>query len=337
MYIPSVNWMLCICCLFVIWLFQESAKMEAAYGLSISITMLMTSCLLTYYMYDKNVSLYLIVTFLSVYMAIEGFFLVANLFKFLHGGWFTVMMGGMIFGVMFVWYMGREIKKRFTYFVSLKKYTEILSDLKNDPSIPKFATHLIYLTRADKRMEIEYKIIYSILNKNPKRADIYWFIHVHILDDPYTMEYSVETIVPNILFRVEFRIGFRINPRINLFFRRVIEQMLEKKEIDILSRYESLRKHKIPGDFKFVMIDRVPNVDIDFSFFERIVMNVYTIIQKISITEVKAFGLDTSNVTVEEVPLSVITVSEKRLKRIEAPKEPEENNENLSVSMAQPD
>jgi len=316
MYIPAVNWMLCVCCMFVIGYFQESAKMEAAYGLSITITMLMTTCLLSYYMRDNGISLPVVAFFFTVYLSIESSFLIANLFKFMHGGWLTVLLAGLIASVMYVWFEAREIKKKFTRFETIRKYYEIIEDMRNDTSIPKYSTNLVYLTRADRKTDVEYKIIYSLINKHPKRADIYWLVHVHILDDPHTSDYYVESLIPNLFFRIEFRIGFRVNPRINLFLRQVIQDMIKRNEVDITSRYESLKKHHVPGDFRFVLIDRIPNVDIDFSPFERLIMHVYGILKKISITEVKAFGLDTSNVTVEEVPMSVDIKFEKKLTRI---------------------
>ena len=317
MYIPFVNWFLYLSCIFVVLFFQESVNMEAAYGLSITITMLMTSLLMTYYLkVRKKQSLPVIAAFLFTYMTIEGVFLVANLHKFRRGGWFTVLMAGLIFSVMFVWYKGREIKKRFTQFINISDYYQVMKDLQTDISVPKYATHLIYITRADNKHHIESKIMYSIINKQPKRADNYWFIHIHYVDDPDTAEYSVETLIPGVLIRVEFRLGFKINPRINLFFRQVVENMVKNKEIDILSHYPSLRKHNIPGDFRFVIIDRIQTYDFDFSPREQMIMDIYETVKKIGISDVKALGLDTSNVTVETVPLNVKPRDQVRLKRI---------------------
>jgi KUP system potassium uptake protein len=272
---------------------------------------------MTYYLkIRKKQPLPVIAAFLFTYMTIEGVFLVANLHKFRRGGWFTVLMAGLIFSVMFVWYKGREIKKRFTQFINISDYYQVMKDLQSDISVPKYATHLIYLTRADNRNHIESKIIYSIINKQPKRADKYWFIHIHYVDDPDTAEYSVETLIPGVLIRVEFRLGFKINPRINLFFRQVVENMVNNKEIDIMSHYPSLRKHKIPGDFRFVIIDRIQTYDFDFSPREQMIMDIYAAVRKIGISDVKALGLDTSNVTVETVPLNVKPRDQVRLKRI---------------------
>jgi len=258
-----------------------------------------------------------IVFFILIYFTIEGSFLIANLYKFTHGGWVTILIASIIFIIMYVWFMGRRIKKRFFQFVKIEKYLPIITDLRNDESIPKYATNLVYLTRANYRNEIESKILYSIINKTPKRADCYWFLHIDILDVPNTMKYKVETLIPDILIKVNFRLGFKIQPRVNLFFRQVIEEMVNNREIDIMSRYQSLRKHNVHSDFKFVLIDRIQNYDFDFSPFEQLIMNIYRLIRKIGIGEVRSYGLDTSSIIVEQVPLILETREIPLLKREE--------------------
>jgi KUP system potassium uptake protein len=316
MFIPSVNFFLWASCSFVILFFQESSNMEAAYGLAITITMLMTTILLSVYLRFKRRGFFLIAIFLLIYLTIEGSFLVANMYKFRHGGWFTILMAGVLFFIMYVWYKGRNIKKRFMEFVKIDNYKQLILDVSKDESIPKYATNLVYLTRADFKTDVESKIIYSIINKRPKRADTYWFIHVHILDEPRTMEYSVETIIPDVIMRVEFRLGFKVEPKINLYFKKVIDDLVNNKEINVISKYVSLKNHNIIGDFRFVVIDRIQNYDFDFSPFEQFVMDIYTWLKKIGITEVKAYGLDTSNVEIEKVPLMFESGQEKGLKRV---------------------
>lgn len=316
LYIPSVNWLLFFACSLVVALFQSSSNMEAAYGLSISITMLMTTLLLFYYLDKKHYSWYVKWGFLSAYLIIELTFLIANLHKFPYGGWLTILLAGVIFFMMFIWNRGRETKKRFTEFLPISSYGEVLKDLRNDIEIPKFASNLVYITRADKCSDVESKIIYSILSKQPKRADRYWFLRINITDEPFTKHYKVNAIIPDILYRVDFYLGFKVDARINRYFNHVISEMVQKGEIDIISNYQSLKKHQIPGDFKFIIIDRIPTVDIQFSNFERFVMNFYEVIKNFSITSVKAYGLDTSNVTIEKVPLGVIKLNEPDFIRI---------------------
>lgn len=303
MYIGAINWALWFCCVIVVLIFRESANMEAAYGLSITITMLMTTSMLAVYLYYKKVPVYLISLLLVVYLSIEGAFLVANLHKFVYGGWFTILLGGVIGSIMYIWYQGRKIKNSFIEFVKISNYFEVIKALHNDKTIPKFATNAVFITKADKVTDIEAKILFSIINKQPKRADIYWLLHVDINDNPHMLEYRITQLIPGILIKIDFRIGFKVQPRINLFFRSVVEEMSRNKEIDIISRYNSLRQYGITADFRFVLIDRIQNYDFDFSGRDQMIMNLYTLLKEFGISEVKAFGLDTSNVTVEKVPL----------------------------------
>jgi KUP system potassium uptake protein len=251
-----------------------------------------------------------------VYLLLESSFLIANLQKFLHGGYVTLLVGGALFGVMYVWYRSRKIKNRYVEFVRLEQYIPLIQELSNDKSIPKHATHLVYMTSANNPKEIEHKIIYSILNKKPKRADIYWFVHVDVLDEPYTCEYNVEHIIPNDIIRVEFRVGFRVEQRINLMFRKVVDDLVNNKEVNITSRYESLEKNNVAGDFQFVVLEKYLSQDNELPFFERIIMKLYFWLKEISLGEERGFGLDPSNVSIEKFPLIVAPVADLKLKRV---------------------
>jgi len=311
-YIPSVNWFLYFSCVFVILFFQESSKMEAAYGLTISIAMLMTTILLTLYMFTRHFPKYIIYSLMVTFIIVEVSFLGANFVKFFHGGWFTFVIAGLLYIIMYGWYNARRLRNKFLIFVKLSDYIEVLKDLSQDNSVPKYATNLVYISRANSKDELESKIIYSIINKQPKRADIYWFVHVDIVDEPKTFEYEINQYVPGKIIKVDFRLGFKIEPRINMYFKQVLQEMVENNEIDILSKYDSLRKYNINGDFQFVVIDRLANSDYDFSFKQRMTINLYRFLKNIGISEVKAYGLDTSNVLVEKVPL----INESRATRI---------------------
>ena len=291
--------------------------MEAAYGLAITMCMISTTILFANYLVLHRVVPFLIYLFLGVYLLIEITFLVANLDKFPHGGYVTLFLGGALFLIMFIWFKARKIKNRYVEFVRLEHYTPNLGELSSDRSIPKFATHLVYLTSADNPKEIEHKIIYSILNRKPKRADIYWFIHVDTLDDPYTMEYKVDHIIPNDIIRVEFRLGFRVQPRINLLFRKVVEDLVENMEVNITSRYESLEKNNVVGDFQFIVMEKYLSEDNELPIAERLIMKFHFWIKEISLSEERGFGLDTSNVTVEKFPLIVSPVSNVKLVRLD--------------------
>jgi KUP system potassium uptake protein len=304
-------------CIGVVLYFRESSNMEAAYGLAIIVTMLMTTLLFANFLVLHRVRSIWIYIFLSVYLFVEIGYLVALLIKFLHGGYITFMIGLIMFCVMYIWYRSRKIKNRYVEFVRLEHYVPKLQELSNDKSVPKYATHLVYLTSPNNPKEIEHKIIYSILNKKPKRADIYWLVHVDTLDDPYTCEYKVEHIIPNDIIRIDFRLGFRMEPRINLMFRKVVEDLVANKEVNITSRYESLASSNTVGDFQFVVMEKYLSQDNELPFLEKIIMRFHFWLKEISLSEEKGFGLDVSNVTVEKFPLIVAPVSKLKLKRIE--------------------
>ncbi len=315
-FIPGINLLLFVGCVGVVLYFQESSKMEAAYGLAIITTMIMTTILFANYLVLHRVKPALIYLFLIAYFIIEASFLIALMAKFIHGGYITVMIGMLMFSVMYIWYRARKIKNRYVEFVRMEEYIPKLEELSNDSTVPKYATHLVYLTSANNPKEIEHKIIYSILSGKPKRADIYWFVHVDTMDDPYTSEYSVEHIIPNDIIRVEFRLGFRIAPRLNLMFKKVVEDLVANREVNVTSRYESQQRNNVVGDFQFVVMEKFLSQDNELPFFERIIMKLYFYVKEVSISEEKGFGLEQSKVTVEKFPLIVAPVSKLKLRRI---------------------
>lgn len=304
-YIPGINILLYVGCVMMVLYFGKSSNMEAAYGLAITICMIMTSILFAYYMFIHRVNTVAIVGYLMVFLTIEFSFLIANLKKFPHGGHVTLIVAGLLFLCMFVWYRSRKIKNRYVEFVRLDDYVGILQELSNDKTIPKYSTHLVYLTSADNPKEIEHKIIYSILIRKPKRADIYWFVHVNVMDDPYTMEYSVDTVIPNEIIRIEFRLGFRVDQRIQMMFRKVVEDMVNNKEVNIVSRYESLSKNNVKGDFRFIVIEKFLSLENELPLYERLIMRGYFFLKKYSLSEERGFGLDPSDVTLEKFPLII--------------------------------
>lgn len=315
-YIPSINWLLLFGCIGIVLYFQESTGMEAAYGLAIVLTMLMTTTLLTYYMIIKRYNPIFIVTCLIAYITIETSFLIANLSKFTHGGWITLLIASVLISVMLIWYQARKIRNRYVEFVKLSDYLPVLEDLSRDLSVPKYATHLVYLTSANNREEIESKIIYSIMHKQPKRADIYWFVHVDVVDEPYRMEYKVSEFIHDDVIRIDFRLGFRVDPRVNLMFRKVVEDMVKNKEVDITSRYKSLNKNNIIGDFRFIVIEKFLSYENELPFYEKVVLDIHSFLKHLGLSEAKAFGLDTSSVTTETVPLIITAPKEINLKRV---------------------
>lgn len=317
LYIPAVNLLLFTGCIGIVLFFKKASNMEAAYGLAITVTMIATSVLFANYLVTRRTKPAFIYLYLAVYFAIEFSFFYANLEKFPHGGYVTLLVGGLLFFVMYDWFKARKIKNRYIEFVRLDHYIQKLQELSNDVTVPKYATHLIYLTSADNPKEIEHKIIYSIMNRKPKRADIYWFIHVDTVDDPYTTEYSVTHIIPNDIIRIEFRLGFRVQTRIDSMFRKVVEDLVKNREVNVTSRYVSLERNHIAGDVQFIVMEKYLSQDNELPFWERIMMKFHFWLKEISLSEERGFGLDPSNVTVEKFPLIVAPVSNLRLKRIE--------------------
>ncbi|MES2574846.1 MAG: KUP/HAK/KT family potassium transporter [Bacteroidota bacterium] len=303
LYIPSINWLLFFGCVGIVLHFEKSSNMEHAYGLAIILCMIMTTILLNYYMIMKRVKLYFMVPLITIYLIIESGFFIANITKFIEGGYVTLIIAIILISIMTIWHFAKKINKSYTQIVKIEDYKKVLLELSDDLSMPKYATHLIYLTNAGRTDEIEEKVMYSILRKRPKRADIYWFVHVNILNVPYKTEYKVTEIIDDTLFRVDFNLGFREPTKISLMFKEVIKDMVRKGEVDVTSRYESLNKNNIIGDFKFVLSEKYLSNDSDLTFFEKIIMNSYFFIKKVSLSEESAFGLDSGSVKIEKFPM----------------------------------
>ena len=316
LYIPGINTLLFAGCCGIVLYFRSSGAMEAAYGLAITLCMLATTVLFSNFLVSKRRPPILIWIYLFVYIGIESAFMIANLDKFPHGGFVTLIIGGGLFGVMYVRHRAKKIKNRYVEFVRVEEYIPKIEELSNDSSVTKYATHLVYLTSASNPKEIEHKIMYSILRGKPKRADIYWFVHVQTLDDPYTSEYSVEHIIPNDIIRVEFRLGFRMQPRLNLMFKKVVEDLVANREVNITSRYESQQRNNMVGDFQFIVMEKFMSQDNELPFSEDLIMRLYFWLKELGVNESKSFGLEQSNVAVEKFPLIVAPVSKLKLTRV---------------------
>lgn len=317
LYVPSINVLLWMGCVGVVLWFRESANMEAAYGLAITLTMLMTTSLMAYYLHIKKVDMWFILLFLLVYVSLEGSFLVANLQKFTHGGYVSLFIAGVIILVMWVWFRASRIKNKLTEYEKLADYIEPLKDLSKDETIPKYATHLVFMSNAGRVTDIESKIIYSIFQRRPKKADIYWFVHVDTLDEPYTMDYKVTVIEPDDIIKVNFKLGFRVEQKINLYFRKVVEEMVSRGEVDITSRYKSLNEQNVIGDFRFVVLEKFLSFDNELPLLDRMVMKAYFFVKQFTPSEDKWFGLDSDAVKLEKVPLIIKPVSKCNLRRID--------------------
>lgn len=317
LYIPLVNCFLFIGCILTVLIFRSSAHMEAAYGLAITITMLMTTMLLALYLRHKGVALWLVALFTVVFTLIEGAFFVANMFKFTHGGWFTLLIAGLVCAVMLVWRKASKIRRKFIEYRDFSDYTGIISDIKADGEIPKYASNVVYLSRADEAQKVESKLLYSIINKRPKRADHYWIVRVEFTEHPDTLEYERTILIPGTLTSFRFRIGFRIQPQLSVYFRQAVEDMVADGLIDLTSGYPSLRQHGVTGDFSFIVIHRVFSSSSQCSPSDRMLMNLHALLRRMELSAGKAFGLDTSSLSVETVPLIINTRLPKRITRVD--------------------
>lgn len=317
LYVPSINWLMCIGCIGVVLYFKESGNMEAIYGFNITLAMLMTTMLMTYYLrFVKKLSVPLVTAILAVFLTVEVSFFIANIVKLKEAWMFLVIVAGII-TTMYIWYRARKILNKMVEFVPIIEHLPQLVDLSNDQSISKYATHLIYLTSADHPRQIEKRIIYSIFSRNPKRADIYWLIHIDRTNEPYTMEYTVDEMVNDKIIRIDFRLGFRVEPRVNLLFRKVVEELVTSKELDITSRYESLSKYNLAADFRFVILERFLSVENEFALKDGFVLNTYFLLRNLAQSDAKAFGLDTSDISIEKIPLVISPAANVKLKRRE--------------------
>ncbi len=304
-YIPLVNTFLLLGCIGVVLYFQESKAMEAAYGLAITLTMLMTSLLLFYYLKMRHWPLWIIWIIMLVFFTVESAFLIANLTKFMHGGFVTMLIGLSIMLLMWVCYRGGQIKNRLVNSVRIADFKNKLKALSNDTTLPKYATHLIYLSKVRSDEQVEPIILYSILQKRPKRADFYWFVNVDVTDEPYTMEYKVNVIEKNDIIRVRFKLGFRVQQKISVYLRLVIEDMVKNHEIDLDPYYHAFIDKKYIGDFRFVLVEEEISQENELPLLDELVLAGYDNLKKLASSPDKWFGLDESMVSKELVPVVI--------------------------------
>lgn len=314
-YIPFFNWLLMAGCIGMVLYFRESTKMEAAFGLSVTLTMLMSTILINFYLHAKRVSYTWIVLVTGLFLVIELSFLIANLQKIKEGGWITLLIGSILFMIMFVWHKGRNIKKGLVKLVPIENYIPLLKRLSIDDHIPKYATNLVYLTASGTQKKVEKTAMDSILSKSPKRADVYWFVHINVMDEPYAMRYRVDTIVKNDVYFIEFNLGFRVDPRIDYYFRQVVNDLVKNKDVDVSERYEQYYQESHIGDFRFLVMDSFLSFDNEMPFWKNFLVKSYFNLKNLSVKESANFGLDPSNVTIEKYPVVVTPVVHAQLVR----------------------
>jgi len=305
LYVPMINWMLMFGCIGIVLHFEESGAMEAAYGLAVTLTMMMSTVLIAAYLIIKRAPLILVLLVTSIFLTIEISFLVANSIKFADGGFISIFVGGLLIYVMFSWYRGRQIKQKFIVYEPLEPYLKSLKELSNDQEIPRYSTHLVYLTASNNSNMLESRIVYSIFKRGPKRADVFWFIHVNVVDEPYAMRYKVEHKAEQDVIWITFNLGFRIEPRIGLFFRLVVEELHFKKEVNIDSPYSSVGRKNVSADFRFVLMKYFLSYENKLDNRDRLMMRSYFLLDEIALSDASLFGLDSSNVSIEKIPLII--------------------------------
>jgi KUP system potassium uptake protein len=316
-YIPGVNTFLWLGCVSVVLYFQESSKMEAAYGLSVVITMLCSTILLANYFVMHRIKAAVVWVFLIFYLVWEGSFFIANTLKFMEGGYITVLAASLLFSMMFLWVRAKTIRQSYSDEVIIKDYLDQLIMLSNDQNIPKYATNLVFLTAAKSPYKVEEKVLYSILQTQPKRADVYWFVHIETTEEPFTMEYEVNTYANDDVYKINFRLGFRVQQRMNLFMKKVVEDLVENEELSVFSRYHTQNSKYPTGDFRFVIIQEFLSNENELPWKEQFVMSIYLTVKGWVSSPKNWFGLDSDSVDVEKAPLILEPVEGVTLKRIQ--------------------
>lgn len=303
LYIPAINRILCFVCIGIVLYFRSSEKMEAAYGFAITVTMLMTTILLFNYMLKKKTPLVLAVIMLVFFMSFEVSFFMSNVIKFFHGGFVAVIIAFSILFVMYIWDRSHIIKMRFREVVPIENYIKQLDKLRHDSEIPKYASNLVCLTNCPNTKEIERKVMYFLLDKRPKKADVYWFVNVYVTDEPYQADYVVEKYKTSFIVNVQINLGFRVEQNLNIFLRQISTELVNNKEIEKqLNTYSILPNRKL-GDFRFVFIEEVLSHESKLSAWDSLMLRTKFFIQKYTVSPSKWFGLDTSDVYIEKVPM----------------------------------
>lgn len=313
LFIPAINIFLFLGCVVTVLLFKSSDNMEAAYGLAITITMLMTTFLLTIYLLHKGIPRWIAFLFLIIFTAIEGTFFAANLFKFMHGGWYTIIIAGVLATVIFVWYNGERVRESFKEFNRISSCVDIITDIGRDNTIAKYASNLVFISHAEHPGHVESKIIYSIVNKSPKRADHYWFMRIVPDNAPETLEYRVDEIYNSSIYCISVKLGYRVQPKLTVYLRQIVENLVAAGQLDLRSCYESLRKRDIPGEFHFVVIRRLFSPSSVCTGKVRFLMKTHGFIARHTMSDVDAFGLDVCNLAVENVPLILNNGPQRRI------------------------
>ena len=319
-YIPMVNNVMWVACICVVLLFQTSAHMEAAYGLAITVTMLMTTVLLFTYLSRICHKPALAVPFAVFFGAIEFMFFFSSLTKFFHGGYVTVVIAAAIFLVMYVWRRGTAIERTQTLYLPISKYLDQIFDLSHDEDYPLLADNLVFLTNDSSFDKLDRDILYSILDKQPKRAKAYYFLNVQVTEEPFTHEYLVEDFGTDFLFKVQLRLGFKVNQRVNTYLYQIVSGLVERGQLAPQEhKYSIYLEPSVVGDFRFCLIRKTLSPETEISGINRRCMEIKYFIRSLCGTPARWYGLENSSLIYEYVPLFSRTKRQHKLTRVERP------------------
>ena len=318
LYIGTVNKILWIGCTLVVLYFRSGARLESAYGLAITVTMLIDSVLIFFFLrFVKGKKLLCWVVF-AIFGAIESVFFASSLTKFMHGGYVTVFMTLVILCVMVVWYRGTQLEKKFCHSLNLADHVPALRQLSTDTSMPMLCNNLVYLERQGESGTIDRDILYSILDKDPKRAQAYWFVSVDVMDEPDLLQYEVDTYGTDFIFRIRLKLGFKCDQRINIYLRQIVQDLQASGDLPLQDKKYSIYGKSTVGTFKFCVIHKAVPHKAELGGFDRTILSTKYTIRKLIGSQPKWYGLDTAIVITERVPMIVGgSVPTKRISRAE--------------------
>lgn len=319
-YIPMVNYSLWALCLLVIFYFQTSERMEAAYGLSITITMLMTTVLLFVYLHKLKQRIILPYIFLLFFGGTEVFFFMSSLSKFMHGGYIALLIAFVLFLIMVIWYRGTRLEKEQLVKLPLKHYVPLFDRMREDQKIYKIADNLVFLTHSQEESLIDRDVLYSIFDRGSKRAKVYWFVTVSVTDDPYTLEYSAQKLETDYIFRVHLYLGFKVEQRVNIYLRQIVDDLIESGELAPQNSNYSIYGEQNVGSFRFCMIHKHLVPESDISVVDRLMISMKYAIRHFAGSPAKWYGLENTSLIIENVPLFVKMKHTSKLSRIQQEK-----------------
>ena len=323
LYIPVINWGLWLITCGIVLHFRTSAHMESAYGLAITITMLMTTVLLTFFLLQRGVKPILAYVFIAFFAMIESIFFIASAVKFLHGGYVVVLIATLIIALMFIWHEGNQIAAGYIHLLDLQDYKEQLGQLRQDDGYPLFQTNVVYLTNRMKGSMIDQSILYSILDKRPKKARVYWFVKVNVTDEPYTNDYKVDMLETDYLVQVELFLGFRMRQDVPRYLRTIVQDLMESGRLPKQHQDYTISPGRVVGDFRFIVLEeRVVN-PIAIKPFERFILQTKATIKRVTATPIRWFGLQFTEASTEVVPLVLSDVTNLPIQERDSPEKTE--------------